>query len=181
MKKELLLFLLLVLACFSANAQWKLAPRLSLDYSAVTVYDSSANGKLVFNPDILLANRVSKNLSFGVGTGFRRVNTYDFGHMSALPLYADLTLGDELCLDLNIGYLLPINSSSTPILGGFYTRISVALKTSFDDGDEVALGAHIDLYNIFNSDKVPAYIPDGYGPIVTGLDIGLYLQYFFSL
>lgn len=181
MRKSILLFLAFTLASLSANAQWKLAPKLSIDNSKVTVYDSTIDGKLVFNPEIVIEYRVTEKLAFGVGTGFRRVKTADFGVMSALPLYADIAYGKVYCLDLNIGYLFPINSTSTPVLGGFYARISAALKTSFGDDGEVDIGFHVDLYNIFKSNKVPAYIPDGYGPLVAGTDYGLYLQYHFPL
>lgn len=181
MKRTLLLSVVFLFCGVNINAQLKVGPTLSLDYSGVNVGDSSASGKFSLNPEVIVKYCFSEKWAVGVGTGYRRVKTNDYGRMSAAPVFASVLYGKDLGVDFNVGYMVPINSTATPVLCGPFVRIGGYIRTDADDGDEVVIGGHVDIFNVTGSNKIPTYIPDGYGPIVSGISLGLYLQYAFSV
>lgn len=180
MKKTLLFVAISMLIGMDAYAQLKVAPKLSLDHSGLTISDSSVSGKFSLNPEVLLEYRLSDRWAAGIGTGYRRAKTKAFGTMSAVPIFANVSYGNEFGIDFNIGYMIPVNSTYTPVLSGPFARVGAFIRAAVDD-DDFLIGAYFDVFNITSTTKIPAYIPDGYGPIVSGVSFGLYIKYAFSI
>lgn len=181
MRKILILAFLFFICAWNVNAQLMVCPKLSLNHSGVNVGDSSASGRFSLNPEVLVKYCFTDKWAAGIGTGYRRAKTSDFGTMSAVPLYASILYGEYYGLDFNFGYMIPINSTSTPLLSGPFTRVGAFIRTYIDDENELIGGAYLDVFNVTGTKKVPTYVPDGYGPIVSGVGFGLYLQYAFSV
>lgn len=181
MKRILILVIILFSYGVRVDAQWKIAPRISLEYPNVYVGDSLADGKFSLNPEVFFDYFITEKWAVGIGTGYRRVKTKDYGNMSAVPIFVDLSYGESYGINLDLGYMIPVNSTYTPLLSGPFASFGVFIRSDLDDGDALVLGGELDVFNINKTNKIPTYVPDGYGPIVSGVSLGLSIQYLFPI
>lgn len=168
------------LGCTGANAQVSLATRVTLDYPHLRFFGDESeefySEGFPLNVDLTLRFRTSEKFAFGIGTGYYRANVGDvYGNGHSIPLFLNLRVGEDLFLDANLGYQVPVTSTGIGFLSGFYSRIGLGISST-DKDPYLSLGAHVDLLHLFGS-KVPAYVPNGYVPASFGYSIGLSLEY----
>ena len=182
MKRLLLISLFLTLVGYT-YAQVTIVPKLSLDMGDMRFgSDTAIYGDLAFNTDITLRFKTSDNFYLGIGAGFfRSISNEFYGKSYTIPVFINARWGNELYLDANLGYHIPLNSTGYGFLTGLYSRIGLGLCGLEDDGKGPNIGVYVDLLRLFWTSEVPKYVPDGYIPVSSGFNIGAYIEYSFPI
>ena len=162
-----------------AAAQWSIVPQLSLGVQSLSFpkdnnYSISSGGGATFGLDIQPRCQLADKLFINSGVGLRYIldsDTSTVGSISYAPLFIGIRWGEELYIEGNVGYNLPLNSTGLGYLTGWFARIGIGLG-----GDNISLGASLDLQHIFGT-KTLSYVPAGYVPAEGGTGICVYLEY----
>ena len=174
-----MLMLVVVTLGGKVSAQWSIVPQFSLGVQTLhfpknNSYNITSGGGITLGLDFQPRYKLSDNFFINSGIGLRYVldsDTSTAGSISYAPLFIGVRWGEELYIEGNVGYNLPLNSSGLGYVTGWFARIGVGLGS-----DNISLGASLDLLHIFGV-KTLSYVPAGYLPVENGTGVSVYLEY----
>lgn len=178
MKKQYLFVLVCLLYPLSSLAQWTFRPTITLASSGLyypddNPYGLTEGGGFVGGLDAEFNYAINDVFSINLGTGLhytKHVDSLYDGRASWLPIYVGGCLGKELFIEGQIGYNVPIGSSSIGYVHGLFVEVGGGL-----DFDELLLCLDLGFLNLLgNTDFF--YVPAEYVAISSGFYLGVKIK-----